>query len=139
MPGMYDLFSGLAALVFFGFTSKFHKPGLAAVRSIRGIKPGNFSSLLLGNIKPEAKMRFGWSVFRVLIDLANSRAAAPSPTGKIPSGTTGGQPVLQSGCLLPTRLCPLPSNLAWLGSGLFLSLFREEVPLTWGVCQASEP
>lgn len=114
VPGMYDLFSGLAALVIFGFTSKFHKPGLAALRSIRGIKPGNLSSLLLGNIKPEAKMRFGWSVFRVLIDLVNSRAAAPSPTGKIPSGTTGGQPVLQSGCLLPTRcvLCP-PIWLGW--------------------------
>lgn len=73
VPGMYDLFSGLADLVFFGFTSKFHNPGLAALRSISGIKPGDLSSLLLRNTKPEAKMRFGWSVFRVLIDPRNSK------------------------------------------------------------------
>lgn len=64
VPGMYDLFSGLAALVFFGFTSKFHNPGLAALRSRSGIKPGDLSSLLLRNTKPEAKIEIWLECFQ---------------------------------------------------------------------------
>lgn len=38
----------------------------------------------------------------------------------------------------PCLTFALHSGLAGrLGSGLFLRLFREEVPLAWGVCQAS--
>lgn len=40
----------------------------------------------------------------------------------------------------PCLTFALHSGLAGrLGSGLFLRLFREEVPSAWGVCQASKP
>lgn len=87
-------------------------------------------------------MLVGSSVFRVLIDPGNSKQQGCNTLtiGIIPAGTSGGWPVLLWGHLL-LRALPLPYTLVWLegwGSGLFLRLFREEVPLTWGVCQAFE-